>query len=74
MRWARVTDLSDGQVDDLRRLYQDEWWTEGRERDEVETVLEETDVVVAFRDTASDELVAFARVSRIRSTRRSSST
>lgn len=57
-----IAHLSDRQTADLHRLYQDEWWTAGRARDDVETMLTESDVIVAFCDEATDELVAFSRV------------
>ena len=54
--------LTEAQVDDLHRLYQNEWWTQGRNMSRVRTLLEHSDLVVAFCDSGSQRLVAFARI------------
>jgi predicted GNAT family N-acyltransferase len=54
--------LSDKQVEELTALYQKEWWSQGRQLDDVRRMLVGTDLVFAFEDTPSGELVAFARV------------
>lgn len=58
---TKISRLSDEQVDDLHRLYRNEWWTSEREREDVETMLAGSDLVVAFCDSRTEELVAFAR-------------
>ena len=62
MAVERVDELADEHVDDLLRLYRNEWWTEGRERDDVVRMLDGSDEVVGFEDATSGRLVAFARV------------
>lgn len=62
MSFDRVTDLSERQIDDLHDMFEGEWWTEGRDRADVETMLEHSDEVVGLRDSDTGELVAFARV------------
>ncbi|HLW75517.1 MAG TPA: GNAT family N-acetyltransferase [Bryobacteraceae bacterium] len=57
----RVETLSDSQVEDLHRLYQNEWWTRGRTLEDTRRMLEATRVMVAFADASNDRLVAFAR-------------
>jgi predicted GNAT family N-acyltransferase len=54
--------LSPSQVDDLLRLYANEWWTKGRTRPDVERMLEGTDLLFAVTEKRSESLVAFARV------------
>jgi predicted GNAT family N-acyltransferase len=54
--------LSEDQIDDLHRMYQAEWWTEGRERDDIVTMLDGSDYVVAFCDAQTETLVAFSRI------------
>jgi GNAT superfamily N-acetyltransferase len=58
----RIDGLDEEHLDDLLRLYREEWWTEGRERDDVVRMLEGSDEVLGFAEPGSNELVAFARV------------
>jgi len=58
----RIEALTDDHVDDLLRLYRNEWWTDDRERKDVGRMLEGSDEVVGFQDVGTNELVAFARV------------
>jgi len=62
MTVERVDGLTDDHVDDLLRLYRNEWWTAEREREDVVQMLDGSDEVVAFVDRDSGGLVAFARV------------
>lgn len=54
--------LSPAQVDDLMRLYGNEWWTAQRTRPDVERMLAASDLLFAAVEEESDSLVAFARV------------
>lgn len=54
--------LSPAHVDDLMRLYGNEWWTERRTRPDVERMLAASDVLFAVVEKGSGHLVAFARV------------
>lgn len=54
--------LTDEQVEQLWRMYQAEWWTKGRRRGAVEEMLRHCDVIVAFSDSETGKLAAFARV------------
>lgn len=58
----RITELTDSHIDDLLELYRNEWWTETREREELPQMVASSDELVAFEDSDSKELVAFARV------------
>lgn len=62
MSRRKISTMTADQKDDLHRLYQNEWWTAGRDREEIDTVLEGSDVVVGYVDERTDELLAFARV------------
>lgn len=57
----RVDSLSESQVEDLYRLYQNEWWSHGRTLEEVRRMLDATRVLVGFADPATGRLIAFAR-------------
>jgi len=54
--------LTEGQIADLVRLYQSEWWTQSRQEADVRQMLKNCDVIVAISDTANGVLVGFARV------------
>ena len=62
MRFEKIAQLTDGQINDLHRMYQEEWWTKGRDLGDVRRMLEHTNVTVGFCDAESKCLVAFARV------------
>jgi len=62
MTLETIEQLTDDQVKDLHRLYQAEWWTKGRKLADVERMLQHCDVIVAYCDSESKQLVAFARV------------
>lgn len=52
--------LTEQQVHDLVRMYQNEWWTKGRELSQVQQMLRHSDLIVAVCE--GERLVAFARV------------
>lgn len=53
--------LTPSHVNQLVDLFQAEWWTKGRTRNDVEKALTSGGPVFAYIDTRRDELVAFAR-------------
>ncbi len=54
--------LSPSQVDDLLRMYRNEWWSSARTRAGVERMLAAADQLYAIVERRSDSLAAFARV------------
>ena len=52
--------LTERHVHDLVRMYQNEWWTKGRELSQVKEMLRHSDFIVAVCD--GERLVAFARL------------
>jgi hypothetical protein len=46
--------LTEAQAHELVALYQKEWWTKGRELEDVRRMLEQTDIVVAFARGLTD--------------------
>lgn len=54
--------LSSAQVEDLLRLYGNEWWSKDRTRPDVERMLEASDLLFAIIEKGSGSLAAFARV------------
>ena len=56
-----VNALTDSQITDLCRLYEGEWWTQGRTAEQTREMLDNSSVVVGLVDDG-DRLVAFCRV------------
>ena len=54
--------LSDSQLSDLAALFAREWWSTGRDIDEVRGIVDNSQVVVGVVDADTERLVAFARV------------
>lgn len=54
-------DLTPVQVEQLVDLFQQEWWTKGRQKADVEKLMANAGPVFAFIDPLNEELVAFAR-------------
>lgn len=61
MTYRIVHQLSDQQVNQLVGLYQNEFWSHGRKRPDVDTMLANSDIVIALVDEA-DSLAGFCRV------------
>ena len=57
-----VDQLDEPHVHDLVALYQNEWWSKGRNRDDVRKMLAHSDIVFGLVETESNQLVGFARV------------
>ena len=57
-----IEQLSHSQFEDLCRMYQGEWWSKDRQREDVRRMLMHTDEIVAFCDPDSRRLIAFSRV------------
>ena len=62
MAYRLIDRLTDKQVEELLALYQKEWWTNHRRLDDVRRMLAGTGVIIAWEDSETGELVAFARV------------
>lgn len=62
MAFQRIDQLNGAQTEDLFRLYQAEWWTLGRQLPDIELMLQNSDVVVAYCDSETGKLAAFGRV------------
>jgi len=57
-----VSRLTSSHIEQLWRMYQDEWWSHGRNLHDVSRVVQHSDLVFAFCDSETGSLVAFARV------------
>ncbi|HXI44398.1 MAG TPA: GNAT family N-acetyltransferase [Bryobacteraceae bacterium] len=54
--------LSCPQIEQLWHMYQAEWWSRGRDIEDVRRAVQHSDLVFAFCDPATGRLAAFARV------------
>lgn len=62
MTFERLAALEESHIRDLHALYQDEWWSGGRRLEDIRRMLDRTDHVVAFAESGTGRLAAFARV------------
>ncbi len=58
---TQIDTLTPQQIEDLFRLYSNQWWTRDRTLDETRSLVEHSSLIVGFAD-ARGHLVAFARV------------
>ena len=57
-----VNRLSCAHVEQLWHMYQAEWWSRGRNLDDVRRAVEHSDLICAYCDAPTGRLAAFARV------------
>ncbi len=57
-----VDRLSDEQKQQLLRLYKNEWWSAGRDINDVEIIIKNSSFIIAFINKIDNELIAFGRV------------
>jgi GNAT superfamily N-acetyltransferase len=57
-----VSRLTSEHIEQLWRMYQGEWWSRGRKLDDIRRAVEHSDLIFAFCDPETEQLVAFARV------------
>jgi GNAT superfamily N-acetyltransferase len=57
-----VSRLTSGHIEQIWRMYQGEWWSRGRKLEDIRRVVEHSDLIFAFCDPETGQLVAFARV------------
>jgi GNAT superfamily N-acetyltransferase len=62
MMFEAIEYLTDEQIEDLYRLYQNQWWTRKRQRADIERMLQYSNLIVAFCDPQSKRLLAFSRI------------
>lgn len=57
-----VNRLTSEHIEQLSRLYQAEWWSRGRNIEDVRRVVRHSDLIFSFCDSETGRLTAFARV------------
>jgi GNAT superfamily N-acetyltransferase len=58
---VQIETLTEAQTVELHALFQDEWWTKGRQLDDVRAMLKGS-LVIAFAEFQTGRLVAFCRL------------
>ncbi len=62
MNFELIEQLTEQQIEQLYLMYQLEWWSKGREILEIQSMLKNTNLIVAFCESKSKKLVAFSRI------------
>lgn len=62
MSFEMLDHLTSAQIEELHKLYQSEWWTKGRQLDDVRSMVQHTDIIIAFCEPKTKKLVAFTRI------------
>lgn len=62
MNYEFTEELSDRQAEELKALFEKEWWTKGRDIQGIKEMLAHSDVVIGVSCSENDELIGFARV------------
>ncbi len=62
MKIEAIAQLTETQIQDLHQLYQSTWWGQERTLPDIQKMLQNTDLIVAFCEVKTEKLVAFARV------------
>ncbi|HLA42203.1 MAG TPA: hypothetical protein VJZ27_02140, partial [Aggregatilineales bacterium] len=58
----QIETLTNRQIEQLHEMFQLEWWTQGRSLADVRRMLDNTDIVVAFCEIRTGDLIAFTRI------------
>ncbi len=58
---TKISTLTLEQIEDLHRLYHNQWWSRDRTFEETQAIVRHSNLVVGFTDNKS-HLIAFARV------------
>ena len=62
MSYNIISKLQEGHIARLHELYQLEWWTRGRNLEDVRAMVSSSEYLYGIAPDESDELVGFARV------------
>ena len=61
MRYRLIDALEPSHIEELVALYQNEWWSKGRTREDVRKMVAHSDIVFRLVEAETDRLVGFAR-------------
>ncbi|MFY7803125.1 MAG: GNAT family N-acetyltransferase [Limnoraphis robusta] len=57
-----ISQLNQSHIQDLVQLYQSTWWGKGRTLEEVQKMLQHSDMIIGLSNTDNQKLIGFARV------------
>lgn len=57
-----INTLSESHKDQLLELYNNEWWSKDRKREDIEKILQGSSFIVGIINKSNTDLVAFARI------------
>lgn len=57
-----ISSLNEKQKDDLFKMYQNEWWSKDRSKNDVDFILQNSSFIIAIINKKNDELCAFSRI------------
>ena len=60
--YTPLSTLTDTHIAQLYQLYQHEWWSQGRQLSDIQTMLHHSDYIFGIGESQAQRLVAFARV------------
>ncbi|ADG93700.1 GCN5-related N-acetyltransferase [Arcobacter nitrofigilis DSM 7299] len=61
MNYKIIHELSKNQIDELFELYKNEWWTNTRNKKEIEVMLNNSQVIIGI-ENKNKQLIGFSRV------------
>lgn len=60
--WEIITTLKKDQIAELCQMYQQEWWSKGRQLADIRKMLAHSDLIIALCHSQTHQLMAFARI------------
>ena len=57
-----TSSLKEKQKDELLEMYQNEWWSKNRSKDDVDFILQNSSFIIAIINNKNSELCAFSRI------------
>ena len=57
-----TSSLNEKQKDELLEMYQNEWWSKNRSKDDVDFILQNSSFIIAIINNKNSELCAFSRI------------
>src|SRR5690348_1804377 len=62
LQYEIINILSEHHKDQLLKLYQNEWWSVNRTKQDINTILQGPSIIIGILDKQIDRLVGFARI------------
>ncbi|WP_251554651.1 GNAT family N-acetyltransferase [Neobacillus muris] len=62
MNYVLMDKWNEAYIDELQKLFEQEWWTKDRKRDDIKNMLAHSDIVIGLCSPETKELIGFSRV------------